>query len=61
MTRLFGNGCSRDYGMWGFSRISGDNYIDYFQLDLICCLFSLTKFPVICLSSYKSKFENPST
>jgi len=47
--------------MWGFSRISGDNYIDYFQLDLICCLFSLIKLPVMCLSSYKSKFKNPLT
>lgn len=61
MTRLLGNGCSRGNGMWGFSRISGDNYIDYFQFDLICCLFSLIKLPIMCLNSYKSKFKNPLT
>lgn len=59
VTRLLGNGCSRGYGMWGFSRISGDNYIDYFHLDLIYCLFSLIKLPVMCLSRCKSKFKNP--
>jgi hypothetical protein len=37
VTRFLENGCSHGYGMWGFSRISGDNHIDFSQLELICC------------------------
>jgi hypothetical protein len=61
VTRFLENGCSRGNGMWRFSRISGDNHVDCFQLELICCLFSLIKLPAMSWSSYKSKFENPLT